>query len=394
MPIRVSRRDFLKLSGGAVLAAVVGGGVWRAADQGVFSLGQGPAYEAWNDWMTGGPPRSLALVKAAILAANADNSQAWLFRVGEAQIDLFADAERHLLAVDPYKRNIYISLGCALENLLLAAPVKGYAAQLMLTPEAADAGPAHVARIVLVPGETAASNLYRAIPLRHMNRGAYDTTRPVSAETLASLKALGQDIAEVTVFWFTTEDEKHTVSDMLIRATEATIADAGQSADIARWTHSTWQEIQQRKDGITLEAAGLSPAVLAAAKMLPPMSAEQTNQAWLKNTREVHVKTAAAFGVIAVRDRQDRTQQINGGRLFERMHLWATGRGLALHMMHQAVDRAGREESLGLEPQFGNGLQALLGDPAWHAQSMFRLGYPTAEALRSPRRSVKEVLLP
>ena len=42
------RRTFL--TGASVLTVTVaGGGVWRAYDQGVFSVGEGPAYELWKD---------------------------------------------------------------------------------------------------------------------------------------------------------------------------------------------------------------------------------------------------------------------------------------------------------------------------------------------------------
>ena len=46
---KLNRRAFLRWTG-AGLVAVVGGSVWRAADQGVFSVGQGAAYEPWTDW--------------------------------------------------------------------------------------------------------------------------------------------------------------------------------------------------------------------------------------------------------------------------------------------------------------------------------------------------------
>ncbi len=42
---KLSRRKVLALAGSGMLVLVVGGGVWRAADQGVFSTGEGPAYE-------------------------------------------------------------------------------------------------------------------------------------------------------------------------------------------------------------------------------------------------------------------------------------------------------------------------------------------------------------
>ena len=53
-----------------MLVLVAGGGVWRAVDQGVFSTERGPAYEPWKSWRDDPQDRPLALVRAAILAAN------------------------------------------------------------------------------------------------------------------------------------------------------------------------------------------------------------------------------------------------------------------------------------------------------------------------------------
>lgn len=49
----ISRRNFLK-GAGVVAVLVVGGAVWRAYDQGVFSTGQGLAYEPWKNWRLSG----------------------------------------------------------------------------------------------------------------------------------------------------------------------------------------------------------------------------------------------------------------------------------------------------------------------------------------------------
>ena len=77
----LNRRSFLKTSG-AILVAVVGGGVYRAVNQGVFASGQGIAYEPWKNWRDGttSPER---IVRAGILAANPHNSQPWHFRIGQ-----------------------------------------------------------------------------------------------------------------------------------------------------------------------------------------------------------------------------------------------------------------------------------------------------------------------
>jgi hypothetical protein len=369
---------------------LVGGGVaWRANDQGVFSTGQGPAYEPWDDWRTStkGP---LDLMRAAILAANPHNSQPWLFRVTPSQINLFADHMRNLGAIDPFLREMHIGLGCALENLLLAAAANGYTARLTLLPDVSDE--TLVARVDLAPGIAAVSDLYRAIPNRHTNRYPYDTGRPVSGATLDALSRLGND-PDVRVFWFASPPMRKQVSDLLVEAAHALVADKIQDGDSARWYRATWQDLQQHRDGITLDAAGLPDWERALAKLLPPPSQEQQDSTFLSNTAE-QAQTAGAFGLLTVRNAQDRAQQMRAGRLWERMQLWATKEGLAVQPLNAVVERAAREVVLRSTPYIGDALQSLVGDPAWQALLAFRLGYSTHEGLRSPRRAVDEVLKP
>jgi hypothetical protein len=386
---KLSRRKVLALIGGGTLVLLAGGGVWRAADQGVFSTGEGPAYEPWDDWRTasGGP---LDLVRAAILAANPHNTQPWLFQVSPSHIHLFADRQRNIGAIDPFLREMHIGLGCALENLLLAAGANGYTTQVTLLPEASDA--TLVARIDLAEGSVTVSDLYHVIPQRHTNRYPYDTGRPVSSATLAALSALGND-PEVNVFWFASAPPRKQVGDLLVEAAHALVADKTQDGDSARWYRASWQDVQQHRDGITLDAAGLPDVTRAIAKMLPPPSQEQQDSTFLSNTTE-QAQTAAAFGLLTVRNVQDRAQQLRAGRLLERMHLWATSKGLAMQPLNAVVERAAREAVLGSTPHFGNALATLVGDPAWQTLLAFRIGYSTHEGLRSPRRSVDQVVQP
>ena len=77
---------------------------------------------------------------------------------------------------------------------------------------------------------------------------------------------------------------------------------------------------------------------------------------------------------------------------YQRMHLWATLNGLAMQPMNQMTERADREVSLGIKQTFGNALMELIANPKWQALMTFRIGYPTMEALSSPRRSIQEVV--
>lgn len=383
------RRKVLKIAGAA--AAVAGAALaWRAYDRGVFSTGKGEAYAPWHDWNTAQPGNPLRLVQAAILAANPHNSQPWLFKIRGDIIDLFAETSRNIGTIDPYLREMYMGIGCGLENLLIAAAHDGRQTTLSLMPDTADVS--HAARIHLSWGTNASSDLYDAIPNRHTNRAAYDTARAVSPEQLSQLAALGTDL-DATVVWFSTAEDRKRIGDPTVAATEAIIADEQQSTDSARWFRWGWDEVQSHRDGLTLDAQALPPLVNFAAKILPPMSREAADAGWLRSTRERHVATAAAFGIIAVPGVADHAAHIRGGRFWQRIHLKATALGLAAHPLNQMPERADREKQLGIEPRFGKALQELAGGAGLTALMPFRIGYPTVAAKPSPRRDLQSVLV-
>src|SRR5262249_20723572 len=199
--LTMDRRTFLK-GGGVVLVLVAGGGVWRAYDQGIFGAGEGPAYEPWRDWRKSRERGPLILVRAAILAASPHNTQPWLFKISSARIELYLDPQRNVGALDPFLREAHIGLGCALENLMLAAAANGYAASATLSAGKLERIPAEpkqllMASVDLVPGEALESELYAAIPKRHTNRSPYDPKQPVPNDVLESLRGLAADETEI-----------------------------------------------------------------------------------------------------------------------------------------------------------------------------------------------------
>jgi len=388
----MSRSGFLRRVGlGAGTIAVVGAGVlgYRAYDQGVLSVGDGPAYETWSRWDAG--KGLLPLVGAATLAPSPHNAQAWLFGVGSDRIDVFADSARNTGAIDPFRREMYVGLGAALENLVLASWSRGLAPNVELMPAKGD--PTHAARVVLTRSGARRSDLHAQIPQRRSNRYPYVTGKAVPAQALASMAALaGADTPDAQLVWFAEPAARGRVSELLIAATEAIIADPDQSASDFAWFRQDWDELQRQRDGITVDAAGLSELTAALAKLLPAQSRSSTGESWLEATRERHTATAAAYGVVAVRDAAANAQRLQGGRLLERVHLWASGGGLALQHMNQLTERADREVQLGLEPRFGNALADLM-PSGWQALATFRIGFPTQTPNRSPRRPVEWVVM-
>jgi len=187
-----------------------------------------------------------------------------------------------------------ISLGCALENMVLAAGPNGFAPSLALFPDPAD--PNHIARIDVTAATAAKSVLYDAIPNRRTNRAAFRET-PIPAEALAALTGLNDDL-DLAVIWLTSPEEKSSFAALTTVSTEAFIADAGQSVDSFKWWRGDWDELQHRKDGITMDAAGLSPLTRALGKLMPNISRSTSDSTWLSSTKNPQLSTAAAFGII------------------------------------------------------------------------------------------------
>src|SRR4029453_18255107 len=83
-------------------------------------------------------PQVRAWLRAAVAAPSVYNTQPWLFRVTEREIEVYADPTRQLGVVDPRGRELMISVGAALFNLRVAMLADGRTPTVRLFPDGAE----------------------------------------------------------------------------------------------------------------------------------------------------------------------------------------------------------------------------------------------------------------
>jgi hypothetical protein len=394
MEEQVNRRSFLQkaaIGGGGLLIFTAGGLAWRAWDRGSFGkIYEGTAFDPWEDWRNNRFKGPSGLVSAAILASNPHNSQPWFFRVDERRIDLYANTSRSLRSIDPFLREMYIGLGCALENLMVAARGRGYEPRLVLFPNGGKQS--LVARVELKPGGAAEVPHYRAIGERHTNRSAYDPERDLAP---AVIEAFNKQVlsGNATLSSFSASDpEGKLFAEGTIEATAKYIADPTLLKDSHHWFRYSLEEVNEKRDGLSVIGLGMPEWQTRAALSLPESWLGDFGKKWLEATESQHCATAPRFGVIAVRNRDGKAQLLEAGRLWQRLHLEATLQGVAMHPLNQMMEMADHDCFEGhisiAEYQLnqivkGSGLQAVFG---------FRCGYAKQPARPAPRRGVNEVI--
>jgi nitroreductase len=377
---KYSRRTFLQSIGAGSLLLVGGHGLGGCNSY--YSPEAGIAFAPWNYPPEGETRPEWLAAAAAVLAASPHNTQPWLFAIRASHIDLYVEPARNLGTMDGLRRELHIGLGCALENLVLAAARHGRSTTVKLLPDPSDE--THVAAIDLIPAAPTGSELYDAIARRHTNRTQYLESEPPAGLEQAIRTVCTEPGVHLT--WLASAQSKQRFADATLAATQAIVDDEQMNADSDAWYRHTAAEIEQFRDGPTIDAAGLPAAQRNLGKLLSRPDARAAGTYWIDSTRARQL-TGFAFVVLSTPHDAGREAQLSVGRAYQRTHLWATAHGLAMQPLNQLAERADREEILGLPSVARAAIAELLGERTGErAQMLFRIGVPWEDGLRSPRR--------
>ena len=311
------------------------------------------------------------LVRYATLAPSSHNTQCWKFRIEDAAITMLPDLTRRTPAVDPDDHHLYVSLGCAAENLVQAALANGLKGDVRFNPASAGGGAISVA---LDPTKAASSPLYLAIPERQCTRAEYNS-QPLSAEDLRLLQLAGTGNG-VGVMLLT---EKAKLEDVLAYVVEGNTAQMNDPAfvdELQSWIRFGSGEAVKTGDGLYSATSG-NPSVprwIGSPLFGMFFKPKSENEKYAKQLR------SSAGIAIFVSEVNDKAHWVEAGRCYERFALQATALGIRNAMVNQPV------EVSTLRPQFATALGIDKGRPDLVVR--FGRGRPMPKSLRRDLQSV------
>ena len=315
-------------------------------------------------------PEIQDFIRYATLAANGHNTQPWRFRFAQGQIEILPDFSRRTPIVDPDDHHLFVSLGCAAENLALAAEAQGRGGKMGFEP-------ANDGSVVFAfgRGPNQGSALFDAIPKRQSTRAEYDG-RPVSIADLNAL-ATASVVEGIDMILITDRPQVDRVRDLVVAGNTAQMADPAFVRELRAWLRFSPREAMRFGDGLFGAASG-NPSLPA---WLGPRLFDWVFRAETENDKYArHLRSSAGVAVF-VSQRDDREHWVLAGRACQRFALQATALGLKHAFVNQPVEVAS------LRPE----LAALVGTPGRRPDIVMRFGYGPALPY-SARRPVEAVL--
>jgi hypothetical protein len=309
------------------------------------------------------------LVRYATLAASSHNTQPWKFRAERGRILILPDLARRCSAVDPDDHHLYVSLGCATENLLLAAQAAGLRGHCSFDPSESSV------QVDFEQGSPSRSHLFEAIPSRQCSRAEY-AGNDLATGQLRLLEEAGRGRG-VSVILLQTRKQKEEVAQYVADGNTAQFSDPRWGEELRAWIRFNARDAIRLPDGLYGPVMG-SPDVprwLGKLFMRLAFSAERQNRKDI-----THIRSSSAIAVF-VSDMNDKRHWVEAGRCYERFALQAAALELRTAFINQPVEVSALRTQFAVYIGIGNRRPDLV----------VRIGRGPAMP-RSLRRPVEEVL--
>jgi len=314
------RRDFLRLS------ALAAGSPWVPGCAGAAEY-DAAVRATWRhaDAAPEGPSAlRRELVRYATLAANSHNTQPWRFVLADEGITIRPDRARRTPVVDPDDHHQWVSLGCATENLALAAAAFGQRAEAAVEEGAVT--------VRLAPTAPARSPAFDAIPRRQCTRAEFDG-KPLASDELRRLAAAATGPG-VGVLLLTEPPRIEGVVDYVVQANTAQMRDPDFVRELKQWIRFGDAEAIAERDGLAARPSG-NPSV---PRWLGSLMFGLVFTESAENDRYARQLRSSAGVAVFAAERADPAHWVEVGRCYQRFALVATTLGIRNAFVNQPVE--------------------------------------------------------
>lgn len=313
----------------------------------------------------------LFMVEQAAKAPSGHNTQPWKFRLNGNSIEIHPDITKALPVVDPENRELFVSLGCAAENLCIAASHRGYRTKVSV-------GKDGVITITLAKqASVTPSPLLSQIPLRQTNRRLY-TGQPVPDDTMQLLEAVPTEPG-VAVHVFAKDSATFDdIAHLVYEGNRRQLRDERFVHELQSWMRYNKKHQDETRDGLSYAVFGAPNIPRRIAQWIISRAVNETSQNKLDEK-----KIAASSHMILLTTRHNTLNEwVRLGMTLERLLLTATELGIAHAYMNQPNEVA----------ELAKQLAARLAIPDEHPTVLLRIGYgkPMPYSLR---RDVNSLLI-
>ena len=313
-------------------------------------------------------PGKLELVRFATLAANSHNTQPWKFSIKDGSISISPDYARRCPIVDPDNHHLFVSLGCATENLIHAAAATG----LKSNPDFEN----DVVTVMFEKAQPIASPLFEAIPRRQSTRAVFDA-KPVSSDDLRLLEQAGIDDG-VAVLIITDRARMAKVTEYVVRGTTNQMQDKAFMKELKAWLRFSEADAVATMDGLFSRASG-NPALPS--WLARPLLNFVYTESGENDKYRAQIDSSAGIAVFSS-ELNNKNHWIAAGRACQRFALQATCLGLKYAFINQPVE----------VPELRNELSSYLGLGGRRPDIVVRFGNGP-ELPKSLRRPPEQLIL-
>jgi hypothetical protein len=318
------------------------------------------------------PSEIRKIIEYGTKAPSGHNTQPWKFVSKENEIQIHPDFNRALPIVDTDNHALYISLGCAAENIVLAAKNMGFDSRLDLlqNKERTD-----YIKIVLIPNDSIKTDdLFNYIDSRQVTRNEYTSTKIPSEDVDKLIKSF--NFKGINMMVFMTSEEMKELEPFIIEGSNLQFQNKAFVNELVSWIRFSKKEVVKKKDGIWHASMGMPSTGRFIGNVIMKHFVSEKSEAkrWHKM-----VHASAGFVLFTVR-KNDVEHWVNLGRAFQRFGLTAT----KLNINHAHVNMPCEELSV------RNKMKLKLGLENVYPLLLIRLGYSNKMPY-SFRRNIEEV---